>query len=129
MCASSRWPVGPRLMLDGGDGQNLLFDTGLPPGPCQYLEIGVYGGDSVEERESRAVALAEDSITFPPIPDMAPPDVVGLPLPEAVDRLARAGFIADWGAHPRLGDETPHPPADLVTAQRTEPDYVVALDT
>jgi hypothetical protein len=117
------------LMLDGGDGQNLLFDTGLPPGPCQYLEIGVYGGDSVEERESRAVALAEDSITFPPIPDMAPPDVVGLPLPEAVDRLARAGFIADWGARPRLGDEIPHPPADLVTAQRTEPDYVVALDT
>jgi hypothetical protein len=63
----------PALMLDGGDGQNLVFDTGLPPGPCQYLEIGVYGGDSIEERESRAVALAERSISFPRFRTSGPP--------------------------------------------------------
>lgn len=123
-------------MYDGGDGQNLVYDTGLTDGPCRFVELSVYGGPSIPERERRAEALAEDGITFPPIPDQAPPDVVGSSVADAADVLARAGFIPDWGARPQLpgadDDPTggPVPPADeVVTGQRVTGDHVVILTT
>ncbi|WP_421119198.1 PASTA domain-containing protein [Aquihabitans daechungensis] len=37
----------PALMHDSGDGQNLVYDTGLR-GACRFLEVGVYGGQLAE---------------------------------------------------------------------------------
>lgn len=123
-------------MYDGGDGQNLVYDTGLTDGPCRFVELSVYGGASIPERERRAEALAENGITFPPIPDVGPPDVVGLSVADAADLLARAGFIPDWGARPTLpGDGDlplggPEPPTDeVVTEQRVSGEHVVVLTT
>lgn len=121
-------------MYDGGDGQNLVYDTGLTDGPCRFVELSVYGGPSIPERERRAESLAEDGITFSPAPNQGPPDVVGSSVADAADVLARAGFIPDWGARPQLpgADDDPAggpvPPTDeIVTGQRVGADGVVVL--
>lgn len=125
----------PARMYDGGDGQNLVYDTGLTDGPCRFVEVSVYGGASIEERERRAEALAADGISFPPIPDEGPPDVVGMSVAAAADALARTGFIPDWGARPTLPGEGdlplggPEPPEETVTGQDHDGDGVVTLTT
>jgi hypothetical protein len=112
----------PALMHDGGDGQNLVYDTGLPHGACRFLQVGAFGGDSVEGREELAVELAEGSIVLGPAPTGAPPDVVGLSVAEAADELARAGFIPHWGFRPALRDEPLAPPSDVVVQVQHPPD-------
>ncbi|MDE0805694.1 MAG: hypothetical protein OSA99_20520, partial [Acidimicrobiales bacterium] len=125
----------PARMYDGGDGQNLVYDTGLTDGPCRFVEVSVYGGPSIEERERRAEALATDGISFPPTPDEGPPDVVGMSVAAAVDTLARAGFFPDWGARPTLPGEGdlplggPESPDETVTGQNHDGDGVVTLTT
>lgn len=118
------------LMHDGGDGQNLVYDTGLPDGACRFIQVGVFGGDSIEGREELAVELAEGSIVLDAPPEGAPPDVVGLSVAAAADRLARAGFVPDWGYRPAVGDEPVAPPDDVtVRAQRPAgADGVVVLE-
>ncbi|HRW36952.1 MAG: PASTA domain-containing protein [Acidimicrobiales bacterium] len=118
----------PALVHDGGDGQDLVYDTGLP-GACRYLEIGVYGGPSIPERERRAEALAP-KVTVAPPPTADPPAVVGLSVADAADRLARAGFLPDWGADRAVGD-APAPPSTTqrVTAQALTEPGVVRLAT
>jgi len=115
----------PALMHDGGDGQDLVFDTGLPDGPCRYLQISVFGGASIPDRERRAESIAA-RIALAPAPTAPAPDVTGLDVATAADHLARAGFVPDWGTHPSLGDEPTAPPADkVVTAQSTDANGLV----
>ena len=118
----------PALMHDGGDGQDLVYDTGLP-GACRYLEIGVYGGPSIPEREHRATLLASGKVTFAPPPSGAPPRVTGLTVAAAADRLARAGFIPDWGEDRALGDQPSAVPTAIVTRQSLTAPGVVKLTT
>jgi hypothetical protein len=113
----------PALVHDGGDGQDLVYDTGLA-GACRYLQVGVYGGQ-LAGREPRAEALAATKITFAPPPTAAPPSVTGLTVAEAADRLARAGFIPDWGEDRAIGDAPAPVPTAVATAQSvTEPGVV-----
>ena len=105
------------------------YRSSWPDGPCRWIEVGVYGGPSISHREELAEELATDFITFDPAPSGAPPDVVGRPLKDAADQLARAGFIADWGYHPALGDEPQAVPDATVTSQQPpEADGVVRLE-
>ncbi|MDY7102903.1 MAG: PASTA domain-containing protein [Actinomycetota bacterium] len=124
----------PALMHDGGDGQNLVYDLGPVAGPvdspCRYLEVGVYGGPSIPERERRAEVLAADGIRLAAAPDGPAPDVVGLTVADAADTLARAGFVPDWGVRAALDEERPEPSDDaVVTAQTADGDGVVSLTT
>jgi hypothetical protein len=118
----------PALMHDDGDGQALVYDTGLP-GSCRFLEIGVFGGPSIPERERRAEDLAAHKVTFAPPTTAAPPDVTGLTVAAAADRLARAGFIPDWGEHRALNEAPGDVPTAIVTAQSVAGPGVVRIDT
>lgn len=117
----------PALMHDGGDGQNLVYDTGLP-GACRFLQVGVFGGD-LAGREPRAEALAATKIAIAPPPTGAPPRVTGLTVAAAADQLARAGFIPDWGEDRALGDEPAPVPTTIVRAQTVTEPGVVRLTT
>ena len=117
----------PALMHDGGDGQNLVYDTGLP-GACRFLQVGVYGGQ-LAQREPRAEALAGTKITIAPPPTTAPPTVTGLTVAAAADQLARAGFIPDWGEDRALGDPPAEIPTAVVTSQAVTEPGVVRLMT
>ena len=109
--------------------QRNLYDTGLPDGPCRWIQVGVYGGPSIPHREELAEELATDFITIDPAPSVAPPDVVGRPLLAAADLLARAGFIPDWGYRPALGDEPQGvPDATVGNQQPPDGDGVVRLE-
>lgn len=117
----------PALMHDGGDGQDLVYDTGLS-GACRFLEIGVYGGPSIPERERRAEALANGKVTITSPPTAAPPIVTGLTIAVAADRLARAGFIPDWGEDRAINDEPTAVPTAIVTTQTLSAPGVVRLN-
>jgi len=117
----------PALMHDSGDGQNLVYDTGLT-GACRFLEVGVYGGQ-LAAREPRAEALAASKITLAPPPTEDPPAVVGLSVSAAADRLARAGFIPDWGEDRAIGDQPAPVPTAIVTGQSVTGPGVVQLTT
>lgn len=117
----------PALMHDGGDGQNLVYDTGLP-GACRFLQVGVYGGQ-LAGREPRAEELAATKIAIAPPTTTTPPSVTGLTVIEAADRLARAGFIPDWGEDRALGDEPAEVPTAIVTRQTVTEPGIVRLTT
>ena len=108
-------------MHDNGDGQALVYDTGLPDGPCRWIEIAVFGGDSIERREELAVELATDFVTIAEPRFTEAPDARGLSLSAAVDLLARAGFIADWGYSRPIGEQ-PTPPGSQTVQRQLPPD-------
>ncbi|MCU1371806.1 MAG: hypothetical protein JWO77_3000 [Ilumatobacteraceae bacterium] len=123
----------PALMHDEDlNGPHLVYDTGLP-GLCRFLEVGVYGdGATFAERTDRAIELATEKITILPPPTGEPPDVTGLPLRAAVDRLARAGFAPVWGEARAINDEVPtllRVPTTTVIAQTVTEPGVVRLET
>jgi hypothetical protein len=104
-----------------------VYDTGLA-GACRFLEVGVYGG-ALSSREPRAEALAGTKITFAAPPTTDPPSVVGLSVSEAANRLARAGFIPDWGEDRAIGNEPAPVPTTIVTDQSLTEPGVVHLTT
>lgn len=123
----------PALMHDEEhNGPHLVYDTGLP-GLCRFLQVTVFGdGITFDERTERAVALANDEITILPPPTGEPPDVTGLPLRAAVDRLARAGFVPVWGEEREINDQVPlllEVPLSPVAGQELTAPGVVELAT
>lgn len=123
----------PALMHDQDPGgPSLVYDTGLP-GLCRFLEVRVFGeGLTFQQRTDRVLALANERITILPPPTSEPPDVTGLPLRAAADRLARAGFAPTWGEEREINDDVPlllELPLTPVTGQELTEPGVVELAT